>query len=415
MSVHLLEIVANHLLPRAPERIGVAVSGGGDSVALLCLLAELSREMQMEVHAISIDHGLREAAMEEVRAVTDLCGDLGVPHHVEYWNSWNGEGNLMAEARTARYDLLTDWARANDVNTIALGHTANDQAETLLMRLARGAGVDGLSAMSPRRISNGVVWLRPLLRVHRRQLRHYLQSKNIPWVEDPTNEDRSFERIRMRDALQVLEPLGIDIDTLVTVTEHMSQAREALDWQTFLTARDMVRVSHGALAIDVHRFRPLPEELRRRIIVHALGWLTNSDYPPRREAIQSALVAIREGRTFTLSGCMILRSDDLIWLCREYNAVQADSVEVGDLWDGRWVVNGPEDDPEIEVRALGEKGLQNLLEKPSEKIPRPVLAVTPGVWMEGELLAAPLAEKAHGWTAELENGKDAFFAALLSH
>ena len=130
-------------MPRPPERIGVAVSGGGDSVALLCLIADFAKSQPMEVHAISIDHGLREAAAEEVRTVTELCGRIGVPHHVEYWQSWQGKGNLMAEAREARYGLLSDWAQANGISMIALGHTANDQAETLMMRLARGSGVDG--------------------------------------------------------------------------------------------------------------------------------------------------------------------------------------------------------------------------------------------------------------------------------
>lgn len=415
MSVRLLEIIADHLLPRPPERIGVAVSGGGDSVALLCLMADYALEQSMEVHAVSIDHGLREAAKEEVAAVTDLCANLGIPHHVEYWQSWDGRGNLMAEARKARYDLLTDWAQANDIGTVALGHTANDQAETLLMRLARGSGVDGLAAMESRRISNGLVWLRPLLDVHRRELRHYLQDKGVPWVEDPTNEDRDFERIRARDALELLEPLGMGIDTLVSVTRNMARAREALDWQAFLSAREVAKISHGAVAFDLRRFRTLPEEIRRRMVLRGISWLSGSDYPPRGQSVMAALTAIREGRTFTLDGCMILRDDDLVWICRELNALEGNVVEVGDLWDGRWAVNGPEDDPEMEVRALGDEGLQAFDKWRETGIPRAVLRVTPGVWYEGQLIAAPVVESAAGWSAELEGGKDAFFAALLSH
>lgn len=402
-------------MPRPPARIGVAVSGGGDSVALLCLLAEYARGQQMEVHAVSIDHGLREAAKNEVRFVTDLCGQLGVSHHVEYWQNWDGMGNLMAEARTARYELLADWAHANDVGLVALGHTANDQAETLLMRLARGAGVDGLSAMSQRRVNDGVVWLRPLLEVHRSELRDYLMAKNVNWIEDPTNEDRDYERVRTRDALEILEPLGLDVDTLVAVTKNMSAVREALDWQTFLSAREIVRVSHGALAIDLRRFRTLPEEIRRRIVVRGVTWLSGSSYPPRRGSVMAAIAAIRDGRTFTFEGCQILRAGDLIWVCRELKALKNLVCEVGDVWDGRWVLNGPEDDPQIEVRALGEDGLKALENWRETGVPRAVLLSTPAAWFQGKLMAAPVAETVAGWTIELEGGKDAFFAALLSH
>ena len=415
MSETLVETVARHLMPNPPDRIGVAVSGGGDSVSLLCLLNELASDLSIEVHAITIDHGLREAALEEVRAVTDLCAELGVPHHVEFWKSWNQQGNLMAEARNARYGLLADWAQANDVGTIALGHTANDQAETMIMRLGRRAGVDGLSAMAPRRVDRGVVWLRPLLDVHRRDLRKYLTARGVPWVEDPTNEDLDFERVRTRETLRLLEPLGIDVDTLVDVAKNMALARDALDWQTFLSAKDIAKVSHGALAVDLRRFRTLPEEIRRRILVGAIGWLGQDVYPPRRAAVLGALVAIRDGRTVTLGGCQVLRDGDLVWFCRELNAIEPLSCEVGDAWDNRWVLTGPEDDPDYEVRALGAAGLLALRDWRESGIPRSVLMATPAVWCADELVAAPVAEDVSGWTARLEGGKDAFFAALLSH
>lgn len=415
MSEKLLQAIADHLMPRPPECIGVAVSGGGDSVALLCLLADFARGQKMEVHAVSIDHGLREAAADEVRAVTELCGRLGVPHHVEYWRTWDGQGNLMAEARNARYTLLADWGLANGIETIALGHTANDQAETFMMRLARGSGVDGLSAMLPRRINDGITWLRPLLRSERRELRYYLQERGENWVEDPTNEDRDFERIRMRDALRLLEPLGFTTDTLIDVAHNMSKAREALDWQTFLAARDVSRVSFGAVAIELKRFRTLPDEICRRMLLRALSWLSDQDYPPRRAALSNAMSAVREGRTCTLEGCQISREDDILWVAREFNAIKDATCEVGDVWDNRWYVNGPEDGPEIEVRALGEAGLQQVDDWRQHAIPRHVLAVTPGVWEGDVLIAAPVVMESEGWDAELEGGKDAFFAALLSH
>ncbi|MEP6065183.1 MAG: tRNA lysidine(34) synthetase TilS, partial [Paracoccaceae bacterium] len=135
MDDKLFQALHDVLKSRPSKRLGIAVSGGGDSVALLCLVTEYAKSHPIEIHAVTVDHGLRPAAKDEVRTVTKLCGQLGVPHHVEFWQNWSGQGNLMAQARDARYDLMSNWALANDIDTVAIAHTANDQAETMLMRL----------------------------------------------------------------------------------------------------------------------------------------------------------------------------------------------------------------------------------------------------------------------------------------
>lgn len=415
MSGHLLQAVADQLMPHPPERLGVAVSGGGDSVALLCLLAEFAKSKPIDLQVITVEHGLREAAVEEVRGVTDLCARLGVPHHVEYWTGWDGTGNLQDRARDARYQIMADWAMQNDIHMIAVAHTANDQAETLMMRLARGAGVDGLSAMTARRVRHGVTWLRPLLRIHRRDLRNYLLGIDVPWFEDASNENRDFDRIKMRDALRLLEPLGLTVDTLVQVAHQMSKVREALDWQTFIAARDVTRVTHGAIAFDMRRCRTLPEEILRRLLIRGVMWLSADIYPPRRDTGLRAVKALRDGRAMTLEGCQLVRDGDLMWLFREYNAVKDLTAEVGDLWDNRWYITGPEDDPGLVVRALGEDGMAQVTDRIDNALPRAALLSSPSVWEGATLVAAPLVREDEGWTAELEGGQDAFFAALLSH
>ncbi len=415
MTNKLFRALDEVLQPRPPQRLGIAVSGGGDSVALLCLAAEYAKTVPIEIHAVTVDHGLRQAAKDEVQMVTNLCGTLGVPHHVEFWQSWSGEGNLMAQARDARYDLMSGWAMANDVEAVAIAHTADDQAETLLMRLARGSGVDGLTGMVPRRVWNGVTWVRPLLRSQRRDLRHFLEERNIAWIEDPTNENRDFERIRMRDALRLLEPLGLTTDKLVDVAYNMSKAREALDWQTFLETRDIAKVSHGAVAIDLRRYRTLPQEIARRMLINALSWVSTNIYSPRRAAVQNAIDAIRDGQNTTLDGCHIVHRSELVWVFREYNAVKDLTCQVGDAWDNRWTIEGPDDDESLVVRALGNVGLAQLKDGRDFDLPREALASSPSVWDEGALIAAPVAGFGEGWTAELEGGNDSFFAAILSH
>lgn len=401
--------------PQPPDRIGVAVSGGGDSVALLSVMAKYAAQTRVELHVITIDHGLRKEFAQEAAIVTDLCLTLGLQHHVEYWSGWDGAGNLQAEARAGRYAVMTDWAYANRIDHIVLAHTADDQAETVLMRLARSSGVDGLSAMAERTVNRGITWVRPFLHVRRKTLRLYLQASGLTWAEDPSNEDHAFERVRIRDALTLLETLGVSVDVLVDVADHMRQAREALDWQTFLIARDLVDIQAGAVVITFNRFRAQPAEIKRRLLVHALKWVAGSDYAPRRDAVARTLTAISDSKAMTLAGCQVTRFKDQLWIFREMNAVADLETDLDDDWDSRWVIDGPDDDPDIRVRALGLDVLAEIDGWRDLGIPRAVLAVTPSVWYGNQVVAAPLVVPDDEWSAEIEGGKDGFFAALLSH
>ncbi|WP_299724400.1 tRNA lysidine(34) synthetase TilS [uncultured Tateyamaria sp.] len=415
MLAPLLDAIEELLSGHLPERLGVAVSGGGDSVALLAALVEFSKKNPIDLHVITVDHGLRPETKHEIALVTDLCARWELPHHVEFWTGWKGQGNLQAAARDARYGLIADWAYGNQITHVGLGHTADDQAETFLMRLARGAGVDGLSAMSPRRVQHGITWVRPFLRVERSALRTYLRAARLDWCEDPSNENRDFERIRVRDALTVLGSLGVQTEALVDVAQNMSRAREALDWQTFLAAQDAATLLYGAIAIDLRKFRMLPEEIGRRLMVHAITWIAGTTYPPRRDAIATVMRAVRSASGATLEGCQITVENDVIWVFRELNTLEDVTCEVGDMWDDRWLVTGPEDDPDIEVRALGYEQLSEIPDWRTLGLPRAALAVTPSVWYDDRMIAAPVVRHDPDWVAELDGGQDAFFAALLSH
>jgi tRNA(Ile)-lysidine synthase len=122
---------------RLPERLGIAVSGGGDSIALMHLLHRIASDEGVALFAATVDHGLRAESADEARTVAKQAAALGIPHDTLRWQGWDGAGNLQDHARQARYALLKEWAKRNDISAIALGHPADDQAETLLMRLAR--------------------------------------------------------------------------------------------------------------------------------------------------------------------------------------------------------------------------------------------------------------------------------------
>ena len=410
----ILSAVRAQFFGALPDRLGVALSGGGDSTALLHLLHRCLKDEPTQLFAATVNHGLRNGAEAEARQAAILCESLGIEHSLLYWRGWDMQGNLQNQARRARYTLLTDWAKSKQIAMLALGHTADDQAETILMRMARASGVTGLSGMPVRRTVEGVTVFRPLLQISRKMLRHYLDQHSIPWSEDPSNDDPRFERVRVRQAMELLEPLGLTPLTLSQVAENVSKAREALDWYTFLAARDIAMVTAGSVMIDLRKFRTLPVEIARRLLVRSMNWISSAEYPPRRNAVSDALDAIRSGKSLTLHGCRVICKASHGWICREHQAVRNLATPAGARWDTRWRVHGG-DVTGLQTRALGEQGLRNCTEWRETGLPREVLMVSPALWRGEELVAAPLAGYDNGWEADLEGGHEEFFASLLSH
>lgn len=384
-----------------PRRLGVAVSGGSDSTALLVLLHRFCRRHHIELFCATVDHGLRAQAKAEAAAVARLCAGLQVPHEILTWSAWDGTGNVQAAAREARYRLLAGWAQRMRVDQVALGHTLEDQAETVLMRLARGAGVDGLTAMARHRVSHDVTWSRPLLTVDRQALRDFLMSEGIPWSDDPTNEDSRFDRIKIRKSWGVLASLGITPAALGQVAENMGAAREALLRQTSDAAAQCAELKAGAVSISAAAFATLPDEIARRLILSALSWINSAVYVPRRRSLQAAMHALAEDGSATVGGCHLRRIGDAIWIFRELNAVKDHFVPVGTAWDNRWHVQGAENAENYRIGPLGEAGLAACEGWRSFQIPRDVLLVTPAVWNQRTLVAAPVLDPSSTWSAKL--------------
>lgn len=412
----IVALVQSEFHANPPAKLGVAVSGGSDSVALLHAASRAFETPNTQIFAVTVDHGLRPEAAQEAQFVAQVAASLDVPHDILKCDGQSWSGNLQAQAREARYDLMTKWAREKQIAVLALGHTADDQAETVLMRLARSSGVDGLSGIAPRRIQGGVTLVRPLLSVTREALRGYLTEQGQTWIDDPSNEDTRFERIRMRKAAPQLAELGLTKQALSDVAENMSSAREALDWYTFISAREIVQLDGGDVLIDRRQFRTLPEEIARRILAHALCWIGDSPYLPRREALKDALAAIRAKKTTTLHGCLVLSHADLIWLCREYNAVAGLDAPADQTWDRRWCVKPSDKLPAgAMLRAVGEPGLTQCADWRATGRPRAALISSPSVWEGERLIAAPKAGLPGNLEIELTCGGEEFFASILSH
>lgn len=397
-------------LPDGP--LGVAVSGGGDSIALLMLLHNAGRD----VRVATVDHRLRPEAAAEARGVAGLCQKLGVPHKTLAWDAPATTGNLQKAARDARRRLLADWARAETLRDIALGHTLDDQAETVLMRLARGSGVDGLAGMAARRCENGLCWHRPLLAVQRAELRAYLDQIGVAWIDDPSNEDLRFDRIKARRTLAALAPLGLEAKRLAETAAHMRRARIALEIATQDLARSCVSITvAGELSLGLGPFENAPREIQLRLLSAGLGWVASARYRPRFSSLEGLLASCFSEQNFTktLHGCVISKKNDTILINREPAATPAPALAQS-VWDGRWEID-TKAAKNLEIRALGEDGLNLCPNWRESGHSRRALLASPSFWQKGVLLAAPLAQFGHIGSVEQKSGEKGFYKTLITH
>lgn len=277
------------------ERLGVAVSGGADSLALLLLVAACGRPCA----AATVDHGLRAASADESAAVKRICRRLGV-EHMTLPLAPHERGNVSDWARRERYAALEGWADARGVSRILTAHHADDQLETVIMRLNRGSGVGGLAGV---RATNGRL-ARPLLGWRKAELAAVVTSCGVEAVDDPTNRDHRYDRARLRAALAGAD--WLDPQAVSHSAALLAEAEEALDWAARAAAFD---TASGKLREIVPA--GLPAELLRRVTMLAIR-AVDPRCDPRGEALAGLMATLREGKTATIGG-VLCRSDGTRW------------------------------------------------------------------------------------------------------
>jgi tRNA(Ile)-lysidine synthase len=295
----------------APWPGAVAVSGGGDSLALMHLLHGWAKRARLAPPLVlTVDHGLQDDSTAHARSVLRWARKLGLKAHGLRWDGAKPRGDIEAAAREARYRLMGAWCRKHGIAALYVGHNRDDQAETLLLRLARGSGLDGLAAMRP--ISpypvTGFVELsvvRPLMAFDRDTLREHLTAGGQEWIEDPMNGDARFGRVRVRDALATL---GIPAERLADAAAHLGRAREALDAVTAAVLRRACRSDGNAILVEAAALTAAPREVGLRALARLLMTVSGQAYRPRFERLERLFDRIADGRLgagCTLHGCKI--------------------------------------------------------------------------------------------------------------
>jgi len=304
-----------------PKHIGIAVSGGGDSMALLHLTRAWASVRDVTLSAITIDHNL---------------------------------GNLQDAARQARYRMINDWR--GDIEHILIGHTLDDQAETLLLRLKRGSGVDGMTGIKPiTHHPSGMTLIRPLLNITRQDLRDYLVACDHPWFDDPSNDNAAFDRIAMRQLIPQLKSAGISLDRFALIATHMQRAQDAL----YHTAGDV--------------FQSIGRQQGTDLI------FDRADFFATHSETQFRLLSA------SLHGCLIYPYQNTLRITREYAATQDSADQT--VWDGRW--QAVDLSAQHSVQALGKHGATQLESDLRKTVPFRSLHVQPAVFFGDQLIYAP--------------------------
>jgi tRNA(Ile)-lysidine synthase len=274
------------------DRFGIAVSGGPDSVAMLLLAAAA---FPGRVEAATVDHRLRAESINEAMFVADLCAVIGVPHATLVLSPLP-EGNVSTEARKARYAVLANWADAANINWILTAHHADDQRETMLMRLNRGAGVAGLSGIRARQ---GRV-IRPLLHWRRDELVVLVKDAGVTAIDDPTNRDDRFDRARLRKMLAGVD--WIDPAALVTSADALADADAAIEWAVEGLTRAHIRAETAAMTLDRYSL-DAPPEIIRRLVLRCLR-AVDPDAEPRGTPLSRFIETLESGGRATLGNTL---------------------------------------------------------------------------------------------------------------
>lgn len=357
-------------------RLGIAVSGGADSMALALLCQRWARARGGSVLAISIDHRLRAESAAEIRQVAAWLKARGIPHLALAWQHGDDKAALQARARAARYGLLAKACRKRAVLYLALAHHAGDQAETVLMRLARG-GIDGLSGMSAIASREGLRLIRPLLGIEPARLRATLMVAGQEWIEDPSNANPAFERVRWRRAMS---PGLIPSLSRAAAEIGRERCRREAELAELLTEARVEAA--GYLTMPLAALRAAPADIGERALARFLVLIAGEDYaPPQRSLalLRDSLTRATSGRT--LGGCRLIQKGELLYVFREPAGVgERLQVRRGQRvrWDNRFDLVAPAAGA---LACLNESGWVALPEaRRPRSMPREAALALPALW-----------------------------------
>ena len=384
--------------------LAVAVSGGADSLALTLLADHWVQARGGSITALTVDHRLRANSSIEAATVGEILQARGIAQEILVWHGPYPTQDLQAAAREARYRLLGEWCRGRGVLHLLTAHHQDDQAETLLLRLARGSGLAGLAGMAALVEDGHWRLLRPLLDLPAARLRATLRSIGQDWIEDPSNRNPVFARARLRAQGAALAEAGLSAPRLAETCRHLARARIALEQLTERVLAEAVLLHPAGFAlVDPAPLAAAGDEIGLRALAALVATIGAEAYPPRFERLErlaGPFLAgnLRGGRT--LGGCRILPYRGGVLIQRELvaTAAPAELPAQGELlWDNRFLAwyraGAAATVPGLRIGALGVEGAASMraIAPPgaAHHLPGIVRPSLPAFWQDGTLLAVP--------------------------
>ncbi|MDP6343070.1 MAG: tRNA lysidine(34) synthetase TilS [Alphaproteobacteria bacterium] len=381
----------------AAPTLAVAVSGGADSMALALLAAAWSGRRGGRAIALTVEHGLRPGSAAEARQVREWLADHAIAHHILRWRGPKPTAGMQAAARRARYDLLSAWCRRHGCLHLLTAHHRNDQAETLAMRLRRGTGVEGLAGMPAVRALPGVRLLRPLLSHSRADLIATLAKRRQAWLEDPSNQNPVFARIRERRYLRAVDDDDATTANLLRLADEAASLRQTIEAAVADLAASAVSLHPaGFCLLDPRACRGAGSALTSRLLAQVLVSIGGGDFRPRRDRLHPLCDAVFNGGLEagrTLAGCRLLPYRGRLLICREPGRLPA-ALTIQDGRPRRWDrfkvwLDADAGDGCLWVGALGADGWRQVRDRTAIRLPGPVPPSLPALRLGDRVLAVP--------------------------
>ncbi|MEQ1789879.1 MAG: tRNA lysidine(34) synthetase TilS [Rickettsiales bacterium] len=385
--------------------IAVAISGGSDSMALLLLAQDWVRARNGKLIALTVNHNLRLEAADEALQVKQWCATHNIEHHTLCWqHSTPQTSNIQANARDARYQLMTEYCHKNNILHLLTAHHCDDQVETLFFRLARGSGLEGLSAMSAQTVISGVRLLRPLLQIPKSRLMATLKEKNQLWLEDPSNQNTLYTRVCIRKKLTQNTSKNAIRTAANNLTNNLGKFRNLLENKIASQLTNAIEIyNQGYASIIIDGFNLLDKEIALKSLSALIQTISGSPHPPRKEKLVGLYDAIYTNKLNTkrsLGGLLFEKMlNHKILVYREIQAIAPPCLidaNIPMLWDNRFMVEWKSENSlptTLELRALGSNGLAYISKTAPWLLKNAplnrILRTIPSLWLLEELVSVP--------------------------
>lgn len=373
------------------ENFCIAVSGGPDSLALLFLSLEYAKSNKLNFSVISINHNLRKSSNDEILWLAVLLKKLKIKHYILKWNGVKPNSNIMETARNKRYELLTRKCKQLKIRYLLTAHHLDDQIENFFMRLVRGSGLKGLSSISRISKKNNIVLVRPLLDYSKKSLIKILAEKKQKYVDDPSNINSMFDRVRFRKIISSLINEGLQKDRLKLLISNLGQVNEAIDYSTKISIRHcLTQNKYGHTQIMKKHFFTLPKELQFRVLSFLIKINSVSGKSSRRISILNLIKKFENDdfKKSTVNNILFINSKSIILVVREISRIQKKDIisKPSFIWDNRY---------NIEIKCRLKKRLKigyvgNSAKKTEEFFKyKDIIPYLPGIWLNNKLIMIP--------------------------